>query len=85
MARISQGNEAKSKLSEVVEESLKRYPQDIPPGAEVTVVLCRTNLAQFFLESPLRDSGLDLTRDRRPAGRDISLQLSARHLSARPA
>jgi len=29
----------------------------------------QTNLAQFFLESPLRDSELDLTRDRRPAGR----------------
>ena len=31
------------------------------------------NLAQFFLESPLRGSGLDLERDRRPAGRDFSL------------
>jgi hypothetical protein len=27
----------------------------------------QTNLAQFFLESPLRGSELDLTRDRRPA------------------
>lgn len=29
----------------------------------------QTDLAQFFLESPLRESELDLTRDRRPTGR----------------
>jgi hypothetical protein len=29
----------------------------------------QNNLAQFFLEAPLRDSELDLTRDRSPAGR----------------
>ena len=29
----------------------------------------QTNLAQFFLESPLRGSNLDLKRDRRPSGR----------------
>jgi hypothetical protein len=28
----------------------------------------QTNLAQFFLESPLRDSELDLMRDRPPVG-----------------
>jgi hypothetical protein len=43
-----------------------------------------TDLAQFFLESPLRDSELELTRDRRPAGRDSSLELSVHHLPARP-
>jgi antitoxin Phd len=83
MTRVWQIQEAKNKLSEVVDEA-QRGPQVISRrGAEVAVVLSyeeylklkknRTNLAQFFLESPLRDSELDLTRDRRPAGRDISL------------
>lgn len=80
MVRVWQIQEAKNKLSEVVEEALRHGPQVISRrGAEVAVVLSceeyltlkksRTNLAQFFLESPLRDSGLDLERDRRPAGR----------------
>ena len=84
MARVWQIQEAKNKLSEVVEEAIEHGPQVISlRGTEVAVVLSydeyltlkksRTNLAQFFLESPLRDSGLDLKRDRRPAGRDISL------------
>lgn len=33
----------------------------------------RMNLAHFFLMSPLRDSKLDLKRDRRPAGREDAL------------
>ena len=84
MARVWQIQEAKNKLSEVVDEAIQRGPQVLSRrGAEVAVVLSyeeyltlkknRTNLAQFFLESPLRDSELDLTRDRRPAGRDIAL------------
>jgi len=84
MSRVWQLQEAKNKLSEVVEEAIQHGPQVISRrGAEVAVVLSyaeyltlkksRTNLAQFFLESPLRGSGLDLKRDRRPAGRDISL------------
>lgn len=84
MARVWQIQEAKNKLSEVVEEAIQHGPQVISRrGAEVAVVLSyeeyrtlkksRTNLAQFFLESPLRGSNLDLTRDRRPAGRDIDL------------
>jgi antitoxin Phd len=84
MARIWQIQEAKNKLSEVVEEAIQHGPQVISRrGAEIAVVLSyeeyltlkksKTNLAQFFLESPLRGSGLDLKRDRRPAGRDISL------------
>jgi antitoxin Phd len=84
MARVWQIQEAKNKLSEVVEEAIQHGPQVISRrGAEVAVVLSyeeyltlkksRTNLAQFFLESPLRGSGLDLKRDRRPPGRDISL------------
>lgn len=84
MARVWQIQEAKNKLSEVVEEAIHHGPQVISRrGAEVAVVLSyeeyrtlkksRTNLAQFFLESPLRGSNLDLERDRRPAGRDIDL------------
>jgi antitoxin Phd len=84
MARVWQLQEAKNKLSEVVEEAIEHGPQVISRrGAEVAVVLSykeyltlkksRTNLAQFFLESPLRGSNLDLERDRRPAGRDVSL------------
>ena len=84
MSRVWQIQKAKNKLSEVVEEAIQHGPQVISRGGtEVAVVLSyeeyltlkkgRTNLAQFLLESPLRGSGLDLTRDRRPAGRDISL------------
>lgn len=84
MARVWQIQEAKNKLREVVEEAIQHGPQFISRrGAEIAVVLSykeyltlkksRTNLAQFFLESPLRGSGLDLERDRRPAGRDIPL------------
>jgi antitoxin Phd len=84
VVRIWQLQEAKNKLSEVVEEALHHGPQVISRrGAEVAVVLSfeeyltlkksRTNLAQFFLESPLRGSNLDLKRDKRPAGRDLSL------------
>ncbi|MFL6234618.1 MAG: type II toxin-antitoxin system Phd/YefM family antitoxin [Thermoanaerobaculia bacterium] len=67
--------ETQDRLSEVVEDAIQHGPQVIlRSGAEVAVVLSyeeylalkkgRTNLAQFFLESPLRDSGLDLRRDR---------------------
>ena len=84
MARVWQIQEAKNKLSEVVEEAIQHGPQVISRrGAEVAVVLSYeeyralkksgTNLAQFFLDSPLRGSNLDLKRDRRPAGRDIDL------------
>src|SRR6185436_11941048 len=83
MARVWQLQEAKNKLSEVVEEALHHGPQVISRrGTEVAVVLSveeyltlkksQTNLAQFFLESPLRGSNLNLKRDKRPAGRDIS-------------
>jgi prevent-host-death family protein len=84
MAHVWQLQEAKNKLSEVIEEAVQNGPQVISRrGAEIAVVLSyeeyltlkksRKNLAQFFLESPLRGSGIDLERDRRPAGRDVSL------------
>ena len=75
MARTWQIQEAKGKLGEVIEEAIQHGPQIISrQGTEVAVVLSyeeylvlkgdRTNLAQFFLESPLRDSGLDLRSER---------------------
>lgn len=78
MTRVRQIQEAKKKLGEIVDEA-QRGPQAISPrDAEAAVVLSDEeylklkkngrNLAQFFLESPLRDSELDLTRDRGPAG-----------------
>src|SRR5262249_244284 len=88
MPRVWQIQEAKNKLSEVVEEAIQTGPQILSRrGAEIAVVLSyeeylklkksRTNLAQFFLESPLPDSHLDLTTDRRPAGRDSSLSATS--------
>jgi len=75
MTRTWPIQEAKDKLSEVIEEAIQHGPQIISrQGTKVAVVLSyeeyfvlkgdRTNLAQFFLESPLRGSGLDLKRDR---------------------
>jgi hypothetical protein len=43
----------------------------------------QVNLAQFFLESPLRGSELDLTRDRRTEGRaSINLSLTEEPLGS---
>src|SRR6059058_4422081 len=75
MARTWQIQEAKDKLGEVIEEAIQHGPQIISrEGTEIAVVLsyeeylvlkgARTNLAQFFLESPLPGSGLELKRDR---------------------
>ena len=75
MARVWQLQEAKNKLSEVVEEAITHGPQVITKrGVEAVIVLSyaeyRTMLAKqsklstFFRESPLRDVDLDLTRDR---------------------
>jgi prevent-host-death family protein len=65
--------EAKAKFSEVVESARGTGPQTITKNGRSAVVVVsveewdrksrRTgNLAQFFAESPLRGSGLDLTR-----------------------
>jgi antitoxin Phd len=75
MARTWLLEEAKDKLREVIEEAIQHGPQVISrQGTEAAVVLSyeeylvlkgdRTNLAQFFLKSPLRGSDLDLKRDR---------------------
>ena len=73
MARVWQLQEAKNKLSEVVEEAMTHGPQIITKrGIEAVIVLSYTDyrtmlakqkkLSTFFRESPFLDT--DLTRDR---------------------
>lgn len=82
MSRIWQLQEAKNKLSEVVERAGTEGPQTITRhGVPVAVVVSAEafrrsrqegNLVAFFAQSPLRDVDLDL--DRQPDyGRDVEL------------
>lgn len=75
MQRVWQIQEAKNKLSEVVEGALEEGPQVLTRrGVEVAVVLSfaeyqemkkkQTSLLEFFQRSPLAE--LDLERDRSP-------------------
>jgi prevent-host-death family protein len=75
--------EAKAKLSELIERAEKEGPQKITRHGEETVVVVsveewkrkterRGNLAEFFLRSPLRGSGIDLKR-RKDGPREIDL------------
>jgi prevent-host-death family protein len=75
MQRSWQIQEAKNRLSEVVEEAIEKGPQILTRrGVEVAVVLSldeylqlrrkQTSLSEFFRQSPLAD--LDLERDRSP-------------------
>jgi prevent-host-death family protein len=84
MTRIWQLQEAKNRLSEVVEEALQRGPQVITKrGKHTAVVLSYTDyrkmllnqkkLSDFFRESPLAGVDLDLTRDTSPVRDDITL------------
>ena len=84
MARIWQLQEAKNKLSEVVNEAIKHGPQIITRrGVETAIVLSyrqyrkallnRKKLSEFFRESPLAKSDLDLRRDKSELRRDVSL------------
>jgi antitoxin Phd len=84
MARVWQLQEAKNKLSEVVEEALQHGPQVISRrGKETAIVLSyadyrrmllnQKKLSDFFRESPLADVDLDLTRDTSPARDEITL------------
>jgi len=74
MNRIWQLQEAKNKLSEVVEEAMQNGPQLITRrGIEAAVVISfadyrkmvakQEKLTTFFRESPLVDAELDLVRD----------------------
>jgi prevent-host-death family protein len=76
MQRSWQIQEAKNKLSEVVEEAIEKGPQILTRrGVEIAVVLSypeflqlkkkQTSLSEFFRQSPLAE--LDLGRDPSPA------------------
>ncbi len=84
MSRIWQLQEAKNKLSEVVDEAMLHGPQVITRrGEETAVVLsyadyrtmiaARTKLSTFFRDSPLVDADLDLRRDVSGTRGDIAL------------
>jgi prevent-host-death family protein len=84
MERIWQLQEAKNKLSKVVEEAISRGPQVITRrGVETVVVLsyaeyrkmiaAQKKLSEFFRESPLVGIDLDLERDTGDVRNDITL------------
>jgi prevent-host-death family protein len=84
MARIWQLQEAKNKLSEVVNEAIKHGPQIITKrGVETVIVLSygqyrkamlnQKKLSQFFRESPLAKLDLDLRRDKSGPRTDVVL------------
>ena len=75
--------EAKSRLSELVQNAVNTGPQIITKrGVETAVVISaadyqklrqpQKHLADVFLESPLRSIHLNLNRDQDP-GRDVTL------------
>lgn len=83
MLNTWQLQEAKNKLSELVEKALNDGPQVITKrGIETAIVLSyqdyrkmvasQKKLSQFFRESPLVGADLDLTRDTSPI-RDVAL------------
>lgn len=82
MQKVWQLQEAKNKLSEVVEDAIQNGPQVITKrGVEVAVVLSydqflkmrksQGSLSEFFRKSPLAD--VDLERDRSPIRPDVAL------------
>lgn len=84
MARVWQLQEAKNKLSEVVDEAVSNGPQVITKrGVETAIVLSyadyrklllnQQKLSDFFRDSPLVDVDIDLTRDTSPNREDIML------------
>ncbi len=75
MSNVWQLQEAKNKLSEVVEQAVSHGPQVITRrGVETVIVLAyaeyrkmllnQTKLSVFFGESPLAGKDVDLTRDK---------------------
>ncbi len=75
--------QAKAKLSEVIDRAVDQGPQTITRHGRDTVVVVsaqeweqktrrKGSLADFFAESPLRNSGLVIRRDRSKP-RDIDL------------
>ena len=84
MKRVWQLQEAKNKLSEVVDEAIQHGPQIITKrGIEVAIVLSyseyrkmitsQKKLSDFFRESPLVGVDLDLDRDTSHLREEIAL------------
>lgn len=84
MKHVWQLQEAKNRLSEVVEEAISHGPQVITKrGVEAVIVISYTEyrkmlaaqkkLSEFFSESPLAGIDLDLKRDTSDIRNDISL------------
>lgn len=84
MIQTWQLQEAKNKFSRVVENAVTSGPQIITRrGVEVAIVISfaeyqqmlasRGKLSDFFRQSPLMGSDLDLTRDKSDARQDIEL------------
>jgi prevent-host-death family protein len=84
MARVWQLQEAKNKLSQVVEEAISHGPQVITKrGVEAVIVLSYVEyrkmlssqkpLSLFFRESPLAEETVDLSRDHSGLRPDIEL------------
>lgn len=75
--------DAKAHLSEVIDRAHERGPQVITRNGRKTAVVVSVeewerktkrqgNLAEFFASSPLRDSGLEVERQKDPS-RDLDL------------
>jgi antitoxin Phd len=84
MKRVWQLQEAKNKFSEVVEEALLQGPQVVTRrGVETVIILSyadyrkliasKKKLSEFFRQSPLVGTDIDLGRDRSDARPDIAL------------
>ena len=84
MNRTWQLQEAKNKLSEVVDEALSHGPQIITRrGVEVVIVIAyeqfkkmtasEQKLSEFFRNSPLAGEELDLTRDKSAIREELTL------------
>lgn len=84
MARTWQIQEAKNKLSEVVDKAIKHGPQIITKrGVEAVIVLSyaeyrkamlnQKKLSDFFRESPLAQVDVDLRRDKSRLRANVTL------------
>ena len=84
MSQTWQLQEAKNKFSQVVQDALDGDPQIITRrGVEVVIVLSyaeyqqmiasRGRLSEFFRQSPLAETELDLARDKSGPRQDVEL------------
>jgi len=84
MSGTWQLQEAKNKLSKVVDEAIRQGPQIITRhGVEVAIVLSyedyrrmmasQEKLSDFFRNSPLAGADLDLSRDTSPVREEVTL------------